>query len=152
MCSMDHSPVGGLFLMALLDAVKKMLGASPAQTSGSTPAPAPQPEPEPFIVPEIMAAELMGVGEAARPFLLDCRELYERRGGFIPGSVHIPMREIPYRLAALDPAADLVVYCAHGHRSHDVAGWLIERGFRARSLRGGIAAWQMQGGPVTREG
>jgi rhodanese-related sulfurtransferase len=138
--------------MPLFDALKKMLGAAPAETPVSKPASAPQPEPEPFVVPEITAAELMGVGDEFRPHLLDCREPYERRAGFIPGSMHIPMREIPHRMAALDPTTDLVVYCAHGHRSYDVAGWLIERGYRARSLRGGIVAWQMQGGPITREG
>ena len=136
--------------MSLFDSLRKMLGAAPAETSVSKPASAPQPEPEPFVVPEITAAELMGLGDEVRPSLLDCREPYERRAGFLPGSMHIPMREIPYRMAALDPTADLVVYCAHGHRSYDVAGWLIERGYRARSLRGGIAAWQMQGGPITR--
>ena len=138
--------------MSLFDSLKKMLGAAPAETPAPQTAPAPQPEPEPFVVPEIMPAALLAENRDERPLLLDCREPYERRAGFIPGSVHIPMREIPYRLAELDPTADLVVYCAHGHRSYDVAGWLTERGYRARSLRGGIAAWQMQGGPITREG
>ena len=80
--------------------------------------------------------------------LLDCRENYERRQGYIPGSVHIVMREIPYRLAELDRAADIVVVCAHGNRSYGVAGYLIENGFRARSLRGGTAGWQAQGGEI----
>ena len=80
-----------------------------------------------------------------------CREQYERRQGYIPGSAHIIMREIPYRLDELDRRADIVVYCAHGNRSYGVAGYLIERGFRARSLKGGIAGWQARGGEVTRD-
>ena len=86
------------------------------------------------------------------PLLLDCRESYERRQGYIAGSIHIPMREIPMRLNTLDPNADIVVYCAHGHRSFDVTGWLMSQDYQARSLRGGIAAWQMHNGPITREG
>jgi rhodanese-related sulfurtransferase len=139
--------------MPFLDSLKKMLGQQ--QPAASVPSPAavrsePQPEPEAIIVPEVAPAALMAEGGA--PFLLDCREPYERRQGFIPGSTHIAMREIPYRLDALDRAADIVVYCAHGHRSFDVAGWLISKGYRARSLKGGITNWQMQGGPITREG
>ena len=80
--------------------------------------------------------------------LLDCRENYERRQGYIPGSKHIVMREIPSRLAELDRAADIVVICAHGNRSYSVAGYLIENGFRARSLRGGTVGWQAQGGEI----
>ena len=79
--------------------------------------------------------------------MLDCRESYERRQGYIPGSVHIVMREIPYRLEELDRATDIIVACAHGNRSYGVAGYLIENGFRARSLKGGTVAWQSQGGP-----
>ena len=56
------------------------------------------------------------------------------------------MREIPSRLAELDRAADIVVVCAHGNRSYGVAGYLIENGFRARSLRGGTAGWRRRVG------
>jgi len=66
----------------------------------------------------------------------------------IPGSLHIPMRQIPGRLAEIDRAADIVVVCAHGNRSYSVAGYLIENGFAARSLRGGVADWQARGGEV----
>ena len=66
----------------------------------------------------------------------------------IPGSLHIPMRQIPGRLAEIDRAADIVVVCAHGNRSYSVAGYLIENGRAARSLRGGVAEWQARGGEV----
>lgn len=55
-----------------------------------------------------------------------------------------------YRLNDLCRDADIVVYCAHGNRSYGVAGYLIENGFRARSLRGGIVEWQARGGEVAR--
>ena len=89
-------------------------------------------------VPEVTAAELMAeLRSGGPPLVLDCRESYERRQGYIPGSMHIVMREIPYHLDAIDRSADIVVACAHGSRSFGVAGYLIENGFRARSLKGG---------------
>ena len=61
------------------------------------------------------------------------------------------MREIPNRLGELDRAADIVVVCAHGSRSYGVAGYLNENGFRARSLKGGTAGWQAQGGAIVHD-
>ncbi len=140
--------------MPLLDSLKQLFASpdAPVNVSASPTDAPPSVEPEPIIVKEVTAPELMREQQAAASVLLDCRESHERRQGYIPGSIHIPMREIPMRLNTLDPNVDIVVYCAHGHRSYDVTGWLMEQGYQARSLRGGIAAWQMQNGPITREG
>jgi rhodanese-related sulfurtransferase len=80
--------------------------------------------------------------------LLDCREPYEWLQMRIPGSLHMPMGTVPYRLAELEKEADIVVVCAHGIRSYTVAGYLTENGFSVRSLKGGLASWQGQGGDV----
>ena len=82
------------------------------------------------------------------PVLLDCRDSYEWVQMRIPGSLHMPMGTIPYRLAELEKEVDIVVVCAHGARSYTVAGYLTENGFSARSLKGGLANWQVQGGDV----
>ena len=133
--------------MGFLDSLKRAFTAS-APNSASV---APQPEPKEIKVPEVTAAELIAERRnGAAPFVLDCRENYERRQGYIAGSMHIPMREIPHRLAEIDRAADVVVACAHGNRSYSVAGYLIENGFRARSLRGGTVGWQAQGGEIAK--
>ena len=103
-------------------------------------------------MPEVAATALMAeLRNGGTPYLLDCRENYERRQGYIPNSTHIVMREIPYRVGELDRDADIVVVCAHGNRSYGVAGYLIENGFRARSLKGGTAGWQAQGGEINRD-
>ena len=134
--------------MGLLDSLKRAF-AGPSSTPAAGASAAPKPEPEEIKVPEVAATALMAERRSgATPFVLDCRENYERRQGYIPGSAHIIMREIPYRLGELDRAADIVVVCAHGNRSYSVAGYLIENGFRARSLRGGTAGWQAQGGEI----
>lgn len=85
------------------------------------------------------------------PLLLDVREIQELRAhGSIPGRLHIPMGHLPLRLADLDPAKPVIVYCAHGMRSYDVACLLLDEGFRdVANLKGGFAAWP---GDVHREG
>jgi rhodanese-related sulfurtransferase len=139
--------------MGLLDSLKRAFaGPSSSSASGASVSAAPQAEPEEIKVPEVTAADLMAeLRSSGAPYLLDCRENYERRGGYVPGSAHIIMREIPYRLNELDRDADIVVVCAHGNRSYGVAGYLIENGFRARSLKGGTAGWQAQGGEIAHD-
>ena len=136
--------------MGLLDSLKRAFaGTASKPASGAPVTAASKPEPEEIRVPEVTASALMAERrDGSAPWLLDCRENYERRQGYIPGSKHIVMREIPSRLAELDHAADIVVVCAHGNRSYSVAGYLIENGFRARSLKGGTAGWQAQGGEI----
>ena len=144
--------------MGLFDAIKRALGVS--QTEPAAPVKAVRAETarqqphEEVAVPEVTVGELLAElkAEAARtPFLLDIREPYERRQGYIPDNLHIPMNSIPARLAELPGDADIVVYCAHGNRSYSVTGWLIQQGYSARSLKGGIAAWGAQGGTVKRD-
>ena len=143
--------------MSLFDTLKKRLSggatAQPASQPAAQPAPsrpaAPDPEDEAPSIPEINPAELMAARQnSAGPVIVDCRESYERKQARIPGSLHIPMNETPQRLGELDPSADIVVVCAHGNRSYGVTGYLIQRGFRAINLTGGMAAWQARGGEI----
>lgn len=81
-------------------------------------------------------------GEDA-PVLLDVREPWEIATASLPGSVNIPMGDIPSRAhAELDPDRPVVVMCHHGARSLSVAMWLRREGFeQAQSLAGGIEQW-----------
>jgi rhodanese-related sulfurtransferase len=129
--------------MGLFDSIKRP-AAQPASE-----APAAAQPPEEVRVPEVTAGELLLEQRGGcTPLLLDCREDYEWQQLRIPDSVHISMRQIPRRLPELDAHADIVVVCAHGERSYRIAGYLIEQGFCARSLRGGLVEWQARGGPV----
>lgn len=74
--------------------------------------------------------------------LLDVRAPAERILACIPGSIDIPMSEIPSRLAELDRAKPIVVLCHSGARSGHVAAFLIANGFEpVFNLDGGIDAW-----------
>lgn len=91
---------------------------------------------------EISTEELISKLTAdERLCLLDCRETYEWIEIHLEGSIHIPMSEIPSRLNELNQDDYIVVICAHGVRSYAVARWLLQQGFQARSLQGGLARW-----------
>jgi rhodanese-related sulfurtransferase len=75
--------------------------------------------------------------------LVDVRQPFEFRRGHIPGARLLPLGRLKRRRAELDPARPIIVYCAHGSRSHAAASLLARSGFRnVRSMKGGLAAWQ----------
>jgi rhodanese-related sulfurtransferase len=85
--------------------------------------------------------------EGADFFLLDCREPSEYAIAKLAGAVLIPMREIPARLAELEPVRDqrIVVHCHHGGRSMQVTQWLLQQGFpKVQNMAGGIDAWSSE--------
>lgn len=135
--------------MALFESVKKTF-TKPAPVHSKSQAEAAQPasqQREPVVVPEIQPADLIPLyRDGAAPKLLDCREPFEWAQVRIPGSLHIPMNEIPARLGELDSDAEWVVVCAHGNRSYAVAGYLLHNGLQASSLAGGVTDWWMRGG------
>jgi rhodanese-related sulfurtransferase len=76
------------------------------------------------------------------PLVIDVREAWELQLASIPGVLHIPMNEIPAKLAELDKNSEIVVMCRSGGRSMQVAQFLARNGFRSvANLTGGILAW-----------
>lgn len=80
-----------------------------------------------------------------RPLLLDVREPWEFQQAAIHApqaqTLHIPMREIPSRLAEIDPDRTIVCVCHLGMRSLQVAHFLTQRGYaNVINLQGGIDA------------
>jgi len=78
---------------------------------------------------------------ADAPLVLDVREGWERDIARLPGTVDIPMGEVPQRLAELPKEREIVVMCRSGGRSLKVAQYLGSRGYRVANLTGGILAW-----------
>jgi rhodanese-related sulfurtransferase len=77
--------------------------------------------------------------------LLDVRELSELEIASVAGALHIPMNQIPARIAELDRSKPLVVMCHAGGRSRRVAEYLHGNGFgNVFNLRGGIDAWSTE--------
>lgn len=86
-----------------------------------------------------------------------CAEL-RRDSGRIPGSVHIPLSVLFWRIdptsghddpSLSDSARQVVLLCAHGYSSSLAAATLRELGFtRATDVVGGFEAWAAAGLPV----
>lgn len=85
-------------------------------------------------------------------YLLDVREDDEWTAGHAPGAVHLPMMEIPARLAEVPQDREVVVVCRVGGRSGQVVGYLIQQGWEnVINLEGGMMSWAAAGRPVVSE-
>jgi adenylyltransferase/sulfurtransferase len=80
--------------------------------------------------------------------LLDVRQPWEYASGHLPGSLLLPLPDLPARLDELDPGADIVTICKVGERSACAAEYLGANGFpNVRNLRGGVYAWASEVDP-----
>ncbi len=94
------------------------------------------------------AAVLLTAAEGGRPVLLDVREPWELATARLPGSLDIPMGEIPSRLDELARDRPLIVMCHHGMRSLQVTMFLKRQGYPfVSNLAGGIDAWSREVDP-----
>jgi len=74
--------------------------------------------------------------------LIDVREPNEVEISRIPGADLIPLGQLPEKLATLDSAEEIVLFCRSGGRSTRALQLLVSAGFRkVKNLRGGINAW-----------
>ncbi len=97
---------------------------------------------EPQALVEMMKAQ------EKKPFLIDCREPWEHEIAHIEGATLIPMRQVPQSVERIPKDGPVVVYCHHGMRSLNVAGWLRQHAIEAQSLRGGIHRWSLEIDPA----
>lgn len=91
--------------------------------------------------------------------VIDTRCAEQRReNGVIPGSVHVPLSVLYWRLdpasgfedpSLADPDRQVILVCAHGFSSSIAAATLRDLGFsRASDIDGGFEAWQAAGLPI----
>jgi adenylyltransferase/sulfurtransferase len=74
--------------------------------------------------------------------IVDVREPQEYQINRLPGSILIPLGDLPKRYVELDPNANLVMQCKSGMRSAKAQAFLREKGFtRVRNLTGGVLGW-----------
>jgi len=102
-------------------------------------------------------AALRALGDGA--LLIDTRCAEQRRAaGIVPGSVHVPLSVLYWRLDPAsghddprlsDPGRRVILLCEHGYSSSLAAATLRELGFgRATDVVGGFEAWAAAGLPV----
>lgn len=98
-------------------------------------------------LPEIPVQEA-AAAHAAGAVLLDVREPSELAVCRVEPCLHIPMREIPGRLAEIPAGRPVLVLCHLGSRSALATQFLRAHGFaQAVNVAGGIDAWACEVDP-----
>jgi rhodanese-related sulfurtransferase len=82
--------------------------------------------------------------------VLDVREPVEWHHGHIEGALHIPLMQLPQRLAEV-PEGQTLVVCKIGGRSAQAVGYLLQQGVDAVNLEGGMVEWADAGRPMVNE-
>jgi rhodanese-related sulfurtransferase len=107
--------------------------------------------PQPKLPLEIDVLSVKQLLDSGEPLLLlDVREPHEYATAKIEGATLIPMREIPARVAELEPykTGRVIVHCHHGGRSQRVMNYLRQQGFTSvQNMTGGIDDWSLQVDP-----
>ena len=79
-------------------------------------------------------------------YLLDVREPDEWAAGHAPGAHHLPMMQVPARMAEIPADRNVVVVCRAGSRSAQVVAYLAGNGWdNVYNLDGGMHAWAASG-------
>ncbi|WP_245154937.1 rhodanese-like domain-containing protein [Nocardioides sp. 1609] len=82
--------------------------------------------------------------------VLDVREQVEWDHGHIEGAVHVPLMDLPARLADV-PAGQTLVVCKVGGRSAQATGYLAQQGYDVVNLDGGMLDWEAAGRAMVSE-
>src|SRR3990172_7960888 len=73
--------------------------------------------------------------------IIDVREPFEYATGHIKGSVNIPLGRLEGSLEKINRSKELITICAHGVRSMKAAMFLDSKGYKVKSMTGGMAEW-----------
>jgi NADPH-dependent 2,4-dienoyl-CoA reductase/sulfur reductase-like enzyme/rhodanese-related sulfurtransferase len=76
-------------------------------------------------------------------FLLDVRNPQELAVESIVGAVNIPLTQLRARLGELPRDREILVFCRTGNRSYYATRLLLQHGFNARNIAGGMLARSM---------
>ncbi|MFG2061928.1 rhodanese-like domain-containing protein [Micromonospora sp. NPDC048871] len=95
-------------------------------------------------IPTVTAAEITD-----DTYLLDVREDDEWAAGHAPQAHHLPMMELPARIAEVPTDREVAVICRSGGRSAQVVTYLMRNGWdHVRNVAGGMGDWAGAGRPV----
>jgi len=87
--------------------------------------------------------------------LIDVRtpEEWSGESGYLLNALSIPLSDLPAQLPVLEQyrSRPLVLYCRSGSRSSKATKLLMDRGFNAINMVGGIRQWSAAGYQVIRE-
>ena len=105
-------------------------------------------------IPQMSVEDYVALPEGS-VVLLDVREPEEWEDGHALEAVHVPMNSVPSTLAhapgPITPDTRVVVTCKAGGRSAQVTAWLVQQGYDAVNLEGGMLAWATAHRPMVSE-
>jgi NADPH-dependent 2,4-dienoyl-CoA reductase/sulfur reductase-like enzyme/rhodanese-related sulfurtransferase len=76
-------------------------------------------------------------------FLLDVRQPVELRVESVPGAINIPLGQLRTRLGELPRDREILVICRSAQRAYYATRILLQNGFKARNLSGGMLSRAM---------
>ena len=82
-------------------------------------------------------------GTVDEGFLLDVRQPLELEVEAVPGAVNIPLGQLRSRLGELPRDREIMVICRSAQRAYYATRILLQNGFRARSISGGMLSRAM---------
>jgi hydroxyacylglutathione hydrolase len=83
---------------------------------------------------------------AGKITVLDVRNPGEWRAGHLPWATHVPLGDLPDRMAELPKDRPIVVHCQTGARAAIAASLLLANGFTdVRVFSGGFSEWKAEG-------
>jgi NADPH-dependent 2,4-dienoyl-CoA reductase/sulfur reductase-like enzyme/rhodanese-related sulfurtransferase len=89
--------------------------------------------------------------DARHAFLLDVRHPVELAVENVPGAVNIPLPQLRSRLGELPRDREILVICRSAQRAYYATRILLQNGFKARNLSGGMLARAMSA-PTSKKG
>jgi rhodanese-related sulfurtransferase len=98
--------------------------------------------------PSVTAAEAVRL-VADGALVVDVRRNFEWNRVHIPDAVHIPLEALPDRCLELPEDRLIIAFCTGGLRSAGAANLLVENGFDAVNMSGGLVHWRAAGGALT---
>lgn len=98
--------------------------------------------------PAISAAEAVRLLDTD-VLVVDVRRQFEWNRIHIPGAVHAPLEVLFDRCADFPDDRLIITFCTGGIRSAGAANLLVDNGFDAVNMTGGLIHWRAAGGPLT---
>lgn len=98
--------------------------------------------------PAVSAAEAVRLVEDGA-LVIDVRRTFEWNRVHIPNAVHLPLEALPDGCLELPEDRLLITFCTGGIRSAGAANLLVENGFDAVNMSGGLIQWRAAGGRLS---
>lgn len=97
---------------------------------------------------EVNVAQAYEMYQQDDVFVLDVRTQQEWDEYHAPNTTLIPLDQLPARLSEVPKDKEILVVCRSGNRSQEARDILLNAGYNATSMAGGLIDWRANGYPV----